>query len=88
MWTLRIAALPVIVILFVLLTRNFYTSDPYAGEYFHRYGLSTVSIFGTACSGCRYLSCIPTNSNNHCKGYVLAYILTSQTYALIELVSP
>ncbi|KAF7320068.1 RHOMBOID-like protein [Mycena kentingensis (nom. inval.)] len=48
---LRIAAIPVAVILFVLLTRNFYTSDPYA-----------------ACEGCRYLSCFPTASNNHCKG--------------------
>ena len=34
MWTLRIAVLPVIIVLFVLLTRNFYTSDPYAGECF------------------------------------------------------
>jgi hypothetical protein len=32
MWILRIAATPVIVILFVLLIRNFYTSDPYAGK--------------------------------------------------------
>jgi hypothetical protein len=32
MTTARILAIPVAVILFVLLTRNFYTSDPYAGE--------------------------------------------------------
>ena len=32
MMTARILALPVAVILFVVLTRNFYTSDPYAGE--------------------------------------------------------
>jgi membrane associated rhomboid family serine protease len=51
MWAFRLAALPVVIILFVLLIRNFYTSDPYA-----------------ACPGCRYLSCFPTNSNNHCKG--------------------
>jgi membrane associated rhomboid family serine protease len=29
-WSFRIAAIPVAVLLFVLLTRNFYTSDPYA----------------------------------------------------------
>ncbi|KAI0257471.1 hypothetical protein BJV78DRAFT_1366572 [Lactifluus subvellereus] len=53
MWGFRLAAIPLAVILYVLLTRNFYTSDPYA-----------------ACSGCRYLSCIPRAANNHCKGYV------------------
>lgn len=51
MWAFRIAALPIVIILFVVLLRNFYTSDPYA-----------------ACPGCRYLSCFPTNANNHCKG--------------------
>jgi len=51
MWAFRLAAIPLAVVLFVVLIRNFYTSDPYA-----------------ACSGCRYLSCIPTSSNNHCKG--------------------
>jgi hypothetical protein len=51
MWCFRIAAIPLAAILFWVLIRNFYTSDPYA-----------------ACSGCRYLSCIPTASNNHCKG--------------------
>ncbi|CAL1695233.1 unnamed protein product [Somion occarium] len=50
-WVLRLAAIPLAVVLFVVLIRNFYTSDPYA-----------------ACSWCRYLSCIPTSSNNHCKG--------------------
>ncbi|KAH9968882.1 hypothetical protein BC827DRAFT_1290710 [Russula dissimulans] len=49
----RLAAIPIAVILYVLLTRNFYTSNPYA-----------------ACSGCRYLSCIPRSANNYCKGYV------------------
>lgn len=32
-WGLRIAAIPVAVILFVVLVRNFYTSDPYAGKF-------------------------------------------------------
>ena len=70
MWTLRIAVLPVIIVLFVLLTRNFYTSDPYAGECFCVTMSHHSHLFFTACSGCRYLSCIPTNANNHCKGYV------------------
>ncbi|EKM61250.1 uncharacterized protein PHACADRAFT_134676 [Phanerochaete carnosa HHB-10118-sp] len=50
-WAFRIAAIPIAVVLFVVLIRNFYTSDPYA-----------------ACSWCRYLSCFPTSSNNHCQG--------------------
>nr|VWO94210.1 Rhomboid protein 2 (EC [Ganoderma boninense] len=48
---LRLLAVPLAIVLFVVLIRNFYTSDPYA-----------------ACTWCRYLSCIPTSSNNHCKG--------------------
>ncbi|PFH50798.1 hypothetical protein AMATHDRAFT_60450 [Amanita thiersii Skay4041] len=50
-WGFRLAAIPLAIILYVVLIRNFYTSDPYA-----------------ACSGCRYLSCIPTKANNHCQG--------------------
>lgn len=30
-WGFRIAAIPVAIILFVVLTRNFYTANPYAG---------------------------------------------------------
>ncbi|KAK4056298.1 hypothetical protein OIO90_002742 [Microbotryomycetes sp. JL221] len=59
-WVLRAVALPLIVILFVVLIRNFYTTDP-----------------GANCSWCRYLSCIPTNSNNHCKGTGLATATTT-----------
>lgn len=33
MWAFRIAAIPLAVVLFVVLIRNFYTSDPYAGTY-------------------------------------------------------
>jgi hypothetical protein len=33
-WGFRLAAIPVAIILYTLLIRNFYTSDPYAGEYF------------------------------------------------------
>ncbi|KAE9408180.1 rhomboid-domain-containing protein [Gymnopus androsaceus JB14] len=50
-WALRIVAMVLAIVLFVVLTRNFYTSDPYA-----------------ACEGCRYLSCWPTSSNDHCQG--------------------
>ena len=32
-WMFRLAAIPLAVLLFVVLTRNFYTSDPYAGQY-------------------------------------------------------
>lgn len=31
-WTFRLAAIPVAVVLFVTLLRNFYKSDPYAGK--------------------------------------------------------
>ena len=30
-WGFRLAAIPLAVLLFVVLIRNFYTSDPYAG---------------------------------------------------------
>jgi uncharacterized membrane protein len=29
-WFLRVAAIPLIIVMFVVLIRNFYTSDPYA----------------------------------------------------------
>lgn len=32
MWGFRIAAIPLAIILYVVLVRNFYTSDPYAGK--------------------------------------------------------
>lgn len=31
MWGFRLAVLPLAIVLFVVLTRNFYTADPYAG---------------------------------------------------------
>jgi len=34
MWTFRLVAIPIAIILFVILIRNFYTSDPYAGRIF------------------------------------------------------
>ena len=35
MWGFRLAAIPLAIILYVVLLRNFYTSDPYAGELPH-----------------------------------------------------
>lgn len=32
MWTIRIAMIPLGIVLFVVLTRNFYKSNPFAGE--------------------------------------------------------
>jgi hypothetical protein len=32
MWGFRLAAIPLAIILYVVLVRNFYTSDPYAGK--------------------------------------------------------
>ena len=32
-WIFRLAAIPIAVVLFVVLIRNFYTSDPYQGVY-------------------------------------------------------
>ncbi len=40
---LRVLALPLIIVLFVVLIRNFYTSDPYAGVPFHLYILGAHS---------------------------------------------
>jgi len=33
MWCFRLVAIPLAIILYVVLARNFYTSDPYAGTY-------------------------------------------------------
>ncbi|ETW87399.1 serine protease S54 [Heterobasidion irregulare TC 32-1] len=66
MWMFRLTAIPLAVILYVVLIRNFYTSDPYA-----------------ACSGCRYLSCFPTSSNNHCKGYVSRSFFDSHAHSRV-----
>ncbi|KAI5479790.1 hypothetical protein MNV49_002602 [Pseudohyphozyma bogoriensis] len=57
---LRVIAAPLVVVLFVVLIRNFYETDP-----------------SKACSWCRYLSCWPTSSNNHCKGTGLSTVSTS-----------
>ncbi|GAA5844877.1 hypothetical protein JCM9279_000028 [Rhodotorula babjevae] len=59
---LRLVALPLVIVVFVVLTRNFYTGDP-----------------ATACSWCRYLSCWPTSSNNHCKGTGLTTVTASSS---------
>lgn len=68
MWTFRLIAIPLAIILFVVLIRNFYTSDPYAGMFYVILIEMTLNHLFSACSWCRYLSCFPTNANNHCKG--------------------
>lgn len=70
MWCFRLAAIPLAVILYVLLVRNFYTSDPYAGMCLHFLDVRSMTHLFQACAGCRYLSCIPSSVNNHCQGYV------------------
>jgi hypothetical protein len=35
MWGFRLAAIPLAIILYVVLLRNFYTSNPYAGKLLH-----------------------------------------------------
>lgn len=42
-WIFRLVAIPIAVILFVLLVRNFYTSDPYAGVFLFFSILTTLS---------------------------------------------
>ncbi|KAG1757658.1 hypothetical protein EDB19DRAFT_1891380 [Suillus lakei] len=54
MWAFRLAAIPLAIVLFVVLIRNFYTSDPYAGT-------CCCDYEGTC-------QCIPTSSNNYCQG--------------------
>lgn len=67
---LRVGAAALVVVLFVVLIRNFYTSNPYAGTYATFCGSRQhlTDLPPVACSWCRYLSCIPTSSNNYCKG--------------------
>jgi hypothetical protein len=67
-WSLRLLAIPLTIILFVVLTRNFYTSDPYAGLSLFLIILLSQTQQITACSWCRYLSCIPIAANNRCQG--------------------
>jgi hypothetical protein len=72
-WTFRLVAIPLAVVLFIVLIRNFYTSDPYAGACSFTVNASTLLLkqrSPSACSGCRYLSCFPTKANDYCKGWV------------------
>ena len=39
---LRLAAVPLAIVLFVVLIRNFYTSDPYAGKYANALGVASA----------------------------------------------
>ncbi|KAF6766139.1 hypothetical protein DFP72DRAFT_8116 [Ephemerocybe angulata] len=51
MWIFRLAALPVAIVLFVLLLRNFYTSDPYAACKGCRYLSCIPSAANNRCQG-------------------------------------
>ncbi len=123
MWIVRISMIPLVVVLYVVLMRNFYKDNPFAGKsgfYLPPYSFVlahflsccflcfranvNVQLTGvspspfarvlpmtrtrvcTACSWCRYLSCIPTSSNNKCQGYVhyIFSILTLTTYCLVD----
>ena len=42
-WSLRIAAIPLAVLLYVVLIRNFYTSNPYAGTKFWNYAINELT---------------------------------------------
>lgn len=44
MWALRLAAIPLAVVLFVVLIRNFYTSDPYVGRCFEKKTVWSLNI--------------------------------------------
>ncbi|ELU44527.1 rhomboid family protein [Rhizoctonia solani AG-1 IA] len=72
MWICRLAMIPVAVVLFVVLIRNFYTSDPYAGALFPLgvVALSAHIFFIVACQWCRYLSCIPDWNHNDDDDYL------------------
>jgi hypothetical protein len=65
-WGLRALALPLVIVLFVVLLKNFYTDDPSA-----------------SCSWCRYLSCFPTASNNHCSGTGLSEVSSSSVLPIL-----
>ena len=42
-WSFRIAAIPLAVVLYVVLIRNFYTSNPYAGMTFWNFAISELA---------------------------------------------
>lgn len=44
MWSFRVVAAVLAVVMFVVLTRNFYTSDPYAGEWLTIYNVHVLNF--------------------------------------------
>ncbi|KAK0506343.1 hypothetical protein EDD18DRAFT_1122984 [Armillaria luteobubalina] len=61
MWTFRIIAIPIAIILFVVLTRNFYKSDPYAACSWCRY----LSCWPTAANDhCKGTGIVTTSTNS------------------------
>lgn len=92
-WTFKVAAIPLAIVLYVVLTRNFYTSDPYAGKSAH---LTFISYrFDFAVFSLLWLS-IPVMYPNECQQPlsrvrcpVLFYISQASTHYCfsLELVS-
>ena len=60
-WAFRLAALPLVIVLFVVLIRNFYTSDPYAGKFVY-YPLSS-SILTDGSKSLQMVSLFVMHSN-------------------------
>lgn len=60
-WAFRLAALPLVIVLFVVLIRNFYTSDPYAGKFVY-YQLSS-SILTDGSKSLQMVSLFVMHSN-------------------------
>ena len=48
MWSFRLVALPLAIVLYVVLVRNFYTSDPYSGSYMFVQLNSEVDLLHTS----------------------------------------
>lgn len=80
----RLAAIPIAIVLFVVLIRNFYESDPYAGTCSRTLCIDWPLTAHSACTWCRYLSCIPTSANDHCQGYVRLLFSYLMSYSLFR----
>lgn len=67
-WIIRIIAVAGGFVLYFTLIHNFYTSDPYKGMCSISPPCWAFLTPDVACSWCRYLSCIPSSMNDHCRG--------------------
>lgn len=74
-WVLRAIALVLVILGFVLTIKNFCGYFPFSHQsppalHAHRIGIVDTDDPNAACQWCKYLSCIPTKSNDHCSGTV------------------